>query len=138
MPRILSIDFGLKRTGLAVTDPLQIIATGLCTVQTKNLMDWLKKYFAEEQVELVIIGDPKNLDDTDTHATKLVAYFIEAFQKQFPAMPIQGVDERNTSKMAKLSMLEMGMKKKDRRNKAFVDEIAATIILQQYMESKSY
>jgi putative holliday junction resolvase len=135
MARILAIDFGQKRTGLAVTDPLQIIATGLCTVQTKKLMDWLKKYLTEEQVELVIIGDPRNIDDSETHATKMVHYFMEAFQKEFPNMPIKGVDERYTSKMAKQSMLEMGMKKKDRRNKAFIDEIAATIILQQYMES---
>jgi putative holliday junction resolvase len=134
MPRILAIDFGQKRTGLAATDPLKIIATGLCTVQTKNLMQWLKDYFAKEAVELVIIGDPKNLDDTDTHATKLVQYFIEAFKKEFPLMPIIGVDERNTSKMAKQSMLDMGMKKKERRNKAFIDEIAATIILQNYMQ----
>jgi putative holliday junction resolvase len=137
MARILAIDFGQKRTGLATTDPLQIIATGICTVQTKNLMDWLKDYFKAEEVELVIIGDPRNIDDTETHATKLVRYFIEAFVKEFPTMPIKGVDERYTSKMAKQSMLEMGMKKKDRRNKAFVDEIAATIILQQYMESLS-
>ncbi len=135
MPRILAIDFGQKRTGLATTDPLKIIATGICTVQTKNLMQWLKDYFKTEVVELVIIGDPRNIDDTETHATKLVKYFVEAFVKEFPAMPIKGVDERFTSKMAKQSMHEMGMKKKDRRNKAFVDEIAATIILQQYMES---
>ncbi len=134
MPRILAIDFGQKRTGLAATDPLQIIANGICTVQTKNLMQWLKDYFAKEAVELVIIGDPRNIDDSETHATKLVQYFIEAFVKEFPNMPIKGVDERYTSKMAKQSMLEMGMKKKDRRNKAFIDEIAATIILQQYME----
>jgi putative holliday junction resolvase len=137
MARILAIDFGQKRTGLATTDPLQIIATGLCTVQTKNLMEWLKNYFKNEAVELVIIGDPRNIDDSETHATKLVQYFIEAFKKEFPDMPIQGVDERYTSKMAKASMIEMGMKKKDRRNKAFVDEIAATIILQQYMETLS-
>lgn len=137
MARILSIDFGQKRTGLATTDPLQIIATGICTVQTKNLMEWLKNYFKNEEVELVIIGDPRNLDDTETHATKLVRYFIEAFVKEFPNMPIKGVDERYTSKMAKESMLEMGMKKKDRRNKAFIDEIAATIILQNYLQDKS-
>jgi putative Holliday junction resolvase len=135
MARILAIDFGQKRTGIAVTDPLQIIATGVCTVQTKNLMQWLKSYFTAETVELVIIGDPRNLDDSETHATKLVQYFMEAFKKEFPQMPIKPVDERYTSKLAKQSMLAMGMKKKDRRNKSFVDEIAATIILQQYMES---
>jgi putative Holliday junction resolvase len=135
MARILAIDFGQKRTGLATTDPLQIIATGICTVQTKNLMQWLKDYFKVEHVELVIIGDPRNIDDSETHATKLVQYFIEAFVKEFPTMPIKPVDERYTSKLAKQSMLEMGMKKKDRRNKAFIDEIAATIILQQYLET---
>jgi putative Holliday junction resolvase len=136
MARILAIDFGQKRTGLAATDPLQIIAQGICTVQTKKLMDWLKDYFNKEEVELVIIGEPKNLDDTDTHATGMVRHFITAFKKEFSAMPILPVDERYTSKLAKQSMLEMGMKKKDRRNKAFIDEIAATIILQQYMEEK--
>jgi putative Holliday junction resolvase len=137
MARILAIDFGQKRTGIAVTDPLQIIATGVCTVQTKNLMQWLKTYFQNETVELVIIGDPRNLDDSETHATKLVYYFIAAFQKEFPQMPIKTVDERYTSKLARQSMLDMGMKKKDRRNKSFIDEIAATIILQQYMEFNS-
>lgn len=133
MARILAIDFGQKRTGLAATDPLQIIASGLCTVQTKNLMEWLKDYLSKEEVEKVIIGEPKNLDDTDTHATNMVRNFIVEFKKQFPNAIIEPVDERYTSKMAKQSMLEMGMKKKDRRNKAFVDEIAATIILQQYL-----
>lgn len=134
MARILAIDFGQKRTGIAVTDELKIIATGLCTVQTKNLMEWLKNYFVTEQVELVIIGYPVNIDNSDTHATGLVRHFIDAFKLQFPTMIIEKTDERNTSKQAKQSMLAMGMKKKDRRNKAFVDEIAATIILQQYME----
>jgi putative holliday junction resolvase len=133
MARILAIDYGQKRTGLAATDTFQIIASGICTVQTKNLMDWLKEYLSKEDVEKVIIGEPKNLDDTDTHATGMVQRFIVAFKKQFPTYIIEPVDERYTSKLAKQSMLEMGMKKKDRRNKAFIDEIAATIILQQYL-----
>ena len=133
MARILSIDFGLKRTGLAVTDPLQIIATGLTTVNSKELITFLKSYFEKEPVELIIIGEPKNWDNSDTHATPLVENCIKELQKNFPALPIKKVDERYTSKMAKDAMLEMGMKKKDRRNKALVDEIAATIMLQEYL-----
>ncbi len=133
MPRIISIDYGLKRTGIAVTDPLKIIATGLTTVESKTLIPYLKNYFLNEQVELIIIGEPKNMDDSDTHATPLVENCIKELQKNFPAMPILKVDERFTSKMAKDAMLEMGMKKKQRRNKALVDEIAATILLQEYL-----
>lgn len=135
MSRIIAIDYGLKRTGLAVTDPLQIIATGLTTVESKQLIPFLKDYFSREQVELIIIGEPKNWDDSDTHATPLVEKCIKELQKNFPAIPIKKVDERFTSKMAKDSMLEMGLKKKQRRDKALVDEIAATIILQEYMRS---
>lgn len=133
MARILSIDYGAKRTGLAVTDPLQIIATGLTTVDSKQLIPFLKDYFAKEEVELIIIGEPKNWDDTDTHATALVERIIKQLQKNFPAIPITKVDERYTSKMAKDAMLEMGLKKMQRRNKKLVDEIAATIMLQEYM-----
>ena len=133
MPRILSIDYGLKRTGLAVTDPLQIIATGLTTVESKQLIPFLKDYFAREEVELIIIGEPKNWDDTDTHATPLVEKIIKQLEKNFPKTPIKKVDERYTSKMAKDAMLEMGLKKMQRRNKKLVDEIAATIMLQEYM-----
>ena len=133
MARILAIDYGLKRTGLAVTDPLQIIATGLTTVHSKELITFLKDYFEKETVELIIIGEPKNWDNSDTHATPLVEKCIKDLQKNFPAIPIKKVDERYTSKMAKDAMLEMGMKKKDRRNKALVDEIAATIMLQEYL-----
>jgi putative holliday junction resolvase len=134
MPRILSIDFGLKRTGIAVTDPLQIIATGLTTVDSKKLVAFLQDYFKQEQVERMIIGDPKNLDDSDTHATPLVEKIIGVLEKHFPHIPIERVDERYTSKMAKQSMIDSGMKKKDRRNKALVDEISATILLQEYMD----
>jgi len=134
LPRIISIDYGAKRTGLAVTDPLQIIATGLTTVESKQLIPFLKDYFAREEVELIIIGEPKNWDDTDTHATPLVEKFIKQLQKNFPSIPIKKVDERYTSKMAKDAMLEMGLKKMQRRNKKLVDEIAATIMLQEYMQ----
>lgn len=137
MPRILCIDFGLKRTGIAVTDPLQIIATGLTTLHSKELIPFLKDYFTKEPVELILIGWPTNWDDSATHATPLVIKCIKDLEKNFPSMPIKKVDERYTSKMAKAAMLEMGMKKKDRRNKALVDEIAATIMLQEYLRSIS-
>lgn len=133
MGRILSIDYGKKRTGLAVTDPLKIIATGLTTVETPKLMAYLKDYILREGVEEVIIGMPTNMDDSDTHATPLVKTFIGQFKKAFPLLPISEVDERFTSKMASQAMLQMGLKKKQRQNKALVDEIAATIMLQEYM-----
>ena len=135
MARILSIDYGGKRTGLAVTDPLQIIATGLETIDSRELIPWLKKYLSVEEVELIIIGLPKNWDESDTHGTPLVKAAIKKIQKEFPGMPIKTVDERYSSKMAKDAMLEMGMKKKDRRVKGNVDVIAATIILQEYLNT---
>ena len=133
MARILAIDYGLKRTGLAVTDPLQIIATGLTTVESKQLIPFLKNYFMKEPVELILIGEPKNWDNSDTHATPLVEKCIKDLQKNFPAIPVKKMDERFTSKMAKQAMIEMGMKKMERRNKAMVDEIAATMMLQEYL-----
>ena len=136
MARILAIDYGGKRTGLAVTDPLQIIATGLATIESRELIPYLKSYFSSEPVELVIIGLPKNWDESDTHGTPLVKKAIKSLQKEFPQMPLKTVDERYTSKMAKDAMLEMGMKKKDRRIKANVDIIAATIMLQEYLQNK--
>lgn len=134
MSRIIAIDYGLKRTGLAVTDPLKIIATGLTTVESKHLLSFLKEYFSKEEVELIIIGEPKNWDDTDTHATPLVNKIIKDLQKNFPSIPIQKIDERFTSKMASRAMVEMGLKKKQRQNKALIDEIAATIMLQDYLK----
>lgn len=135
MARILAIDYGGKRTGLAVTDPLQIIATGLATIESKQLIPFLKKYFAEEPVELIVIGLPKNWDESDTHGTAPAQAAIKLLKKSFPNIPIKTVDERFTSKMAKDAMLEMGMKKKDRQVKGNVDIIAATIILQEYLQS---
>ncbi len=137
MPRILSIDYGLKRTGIAVTDPLQIIATGLTTIESPKLIAFLKDYFSKEVVELIIIGEPKNWDDSDTHATPLVKKIVEKLKKEFPSMPLKMVDERYTSKMASQAMIEMGLKKKQRQNKALVDEIAATIMLQEYLQRMS-
>jgi len=133
MARILAIDYGLKRTGLAVTDPLQIIATGLTTVESPRLIPFLKDYFKTETVELILIGEPKNWDDTDTHATPLVREIMKRLQKEFPSIPLKPVDERYTSKMASRAMIDMGLKKKQRQNKALVDEIAATILLQEYL-----
>jgi putative Holliday junction resolvase len=135
MPRILAIDYGIKRTGIAVTDPLKIIATGLTTIPSNTLISFLKDYFVKEEVELVIIGEPKNLDDSDTHATPIVKSMIKKLMKEFPAKRIKTVDERYTSKMASQAMIDMGMKKMQRRNKALVDEIAATIMLQEYLRS---
>lgn len=134
MPRILSIDYGLKRTGLAVTDPLKIIAQALTTVETPQLFKFLKEYCKTEQVELFIIGEPANLDDSDTHATPLVRKAIERLKKEFPLIPVTPVDERFTSKMASRAMIDMGMKKKQRREKGMIDQIAATIMLQEYLE----
>ena len=135
MSRILSIDYGLKRTGLAVTDPLKIIATGLTTVDSKELLSFLKNYFAKEEVELILIGEPKNWDDTDTHATPLVKKIIQELQKNFPMIPVKKIDERFTSKMAFQAMIDGGMSKKDRQNKATIDTISATILLQDFMEN---
>ena len=133
MARILAIDYGLKRTGIAVTDPLQIIATGLTTVESPKLIIFLKEYMRNEVVELMLIGEPKNWDDSDTHATPLVRQIVRRLEREFPAVPLKLVDERFTSKLASRAMIEMGMKKKQRRNKALVDEIAATILLQEYL-----
>ena len=135
MARILCIDYGLKRTGVAVTDPLKIIASGLTALDTKDVLPFLKNYFQQEQVELILLGEPKNLDDTDTHATSLVNEFQKKLQKEFPSIPVEKIDERYTSKMAVRAMLEMGMKKKDRQKKENIDQIAAAIMLQEYLRN---
>ena len=135
MARIMAIDYGAKRTGIAVTDPLQIIASGLTTIESSEMIPFLKKYLQAEQVELFIVGLPKNWDESDTHGTPLARKAIEDIKKNFPAIPVREVDERFTSKMAKDAMLQMGLKKKDRRDKKLVDEIAATILLQEYLQS---
>ncbi|WP_339071756.1 Holliday junction resolvase RuvX [Chitinophaga sp. 180180018-2] len=132
----MAIDYGKKRTGLAVTDPLQLIASGLTTVATHDLVPFLKKYFATEPVEKILIGEPRNLDGNATDATALVTECIRILGKNFPTIPVVKVDERFTSKMAFRSMIDSGLKKKDRQNKALVDEISATIILQEYLQNK--
>jgi len=137
LARIICIDYGGKRCGLAVTDPLQIIATALTTVATKELYTYLAAYFAKEPVELILIGEPLNLDDSPTHATPLVKKAIIELGKKFPNIPIQTVDERFSSKNAVRAMVEMGMKKKDRQDKKNVDQIAATILLQEYLTNRA-
>jgi putative Holliday junction resolvase len=135
MGRILAIDFGLKRTGLAVTDSLKIIANGLETVPTHTLISYLESYFKKEAVDKVVIGMPKNLDNSDTDSTAGVRIFIKIFKKKFPEVPLYEHDERFTSKLAIQAMIAGGMSKKDRRVKGNVDRVSATIILQSYMES---
>ena len=136
MSRILAIDYGRKRTGIAVSDPLQIIASGLTTVPTHQLMDFLLNYIKQEQVECIIIGHPKQLNKEDSENMKNIVPFINRLKKILPDMPVQLVDERFTSVLAHQTMLAGGLKKKDRQNKALVDEISATIILQSYLESR--
>ncbi len=133
MGRILAIDFGKKRTGIAVTDELQIIASGLKTVNTDELLTFLKDYIQKEKVDLFLMGKPKQMNNTDSDSEQLILPFITKLTKQFPKIPLQRVDERFTSKMAFQTMIDSGLKKKQRRNKALVDEISATIILQSYL-----
>lgn len=136
MPRILSIDYGKKRTGLAVTDPLQIIAIPLETVNSNELIGYLKKYFLGETVEYVLIGYPLNLDDSPTDATPLVDKFIRQFEKVFPRLPYEKVDERMSSRMASQAISQMGLKKKDRQKKELIDVTAATLMLQEYLQNR--
>jgi putative Holliday junction resolvase len=136
MARILAIDFGKKRTGIAVTDELQIIASGLTTVNTTDLLSFLKEYTSKEKVDLFIIGQPKQMDNSDSESEALMGPLIKKIEKLFPQIPMKRIDERFTSKMAFQTMIDSGMKKKQRRNKAMVDEISATIILQSYLYSQ--
>ena len=136
MARILSIDYGKKRTGLAVTDPLQIIAGGLATVATSELFDYLKAYIAREQVELIVIGEPRQPNGEPSENLARVQQFVNRWRKAMPEVPIQYFDERFTSVLAHQAMLDGGLKKKARQNKGLVDEISATIILEDFMRSK--
>uniref|UniRef100_UPI00404A4A04 Holliday junction resolvase RuvX n=1 Tax=Flavobacterium sp. TaxID=239 RepID=UPI00404A4A04 len=136
MPRILAIDYGMKRTGIAITDEMQIIASGLTTVPSANLIVFLKDYFSKEKVEKVIVGEPKQMNGTPSESTAIIEKFIHKFQKEFPEMPLDRIDERFTSKMAFQTMIDSGLKKQQRKNKALIDEIAATIMLQDYMNKK--
>lgn len=136
MGRILAIDYGRKRSGIAVTDTLQIIANGLTTVQTSQLMAFLSEYIAKEPVERVIIGLPKQMNNEYSENMANIQPFVNKFLKQYPDIPVEYVDERFTSVLAHKAMIDGGLKKKERQNKALVDEISATIILQSYMENK--
>ena len=136
MPRILSLDYGIKRTGIAITDEMQIIASGLTTVSSETLIAFLKDYFAKEKVEQVIIGEPKQMDGTPSQSAEIIEKFIKTFTLTFPEMPLARVDERFTSKIAFQTMIDSGLNKKQRQNKALVDEIAATIMLQDYLHYK--
>lgn len=136
MARILAIDYGQKRTGIAVTDELQIIASGLTTVDTKELFNFLKDYISKEQVELFLVGEPKQKDGTVSQSEVLIDSFLKQLEKQFGNIPVKRVDERFTSKMAFQTMIDSGLNKKQRQNKALVDEISATIILQSYLYYK--
>lgn len=136
MARILSIDYGKKRTGLAVTDPLQIIAGGLATVSTSELFDWLQAYLAKEQVERIIIGEPRQPNGQPSENLARVQQFVNRWRKAVPNVPIEYYDERFTSVLAHQAMLDGGLKKKARQDKALVDEISATIILEDYLRSR--
>ncbi|MFD2697542.1 Holliday junction resolvase RuvX [Mesonia sediminis] len=136
MPRILAIDFGTKRTGIAVTDEMQLIASGLTTVETKHLLTFIKEYIAKEKVELLVVGEPKQRDGSPSQSEAPIQAFLKVLQKECPELKVQREDERFTSKMAVQSMIQGGMKKKKRQNKALIDEISATIILQNYLYSK--
>ncbi len=133
MARILALDYGVKRTGIAVTDDLQIIASGLATIPTKELIPYLENYFKMENVELVLVGEPKQMDNTASNNEVPIQEFLKKFQEKFPTMEMKRVDERFTSKMAVRTMIDSGLKKKKRQNKALLDEISATIILQSYL-----
>ena len=136
MARILSIDYGQKRTGIAVTDDFQIIASGLTTIPSTDIIPFLKTYFSKENVETVIIGEPKQMNGLPSESTEIIENFITQFHTEFPNMKMERVDERFTSKMAFQTMIDSGLKKKQRQNKEIIDEIAATILLQDYLNYK--
>ena len=136
--RILAIDYGKKRVGVAVTDPLKIIATKLTTVRSHLFFDFLKEYFAKEHVEKVIIGYPLQMNNEASEAVLYINPFLKRFQKLYPEMPIEQVDERFTSKMAFQTMIDAGVKKMDRRDKGTIDAVSATIILQSYLEQQKF
>ena len=136
MGRILAIDYGQKRVGLAVTDPLKIIATGLTTVHSKDIFSYLELYLSKENVEKIVVGYPVNLKNEGAQSLQFINPFIKKLIKKFPNTEIDTYDERFTSKMAQAAMIEGGLKKKDRQNKALTDKISAVIILQSYLEFK--
>ena len=136
MGRILALDYGKVRTGIAVTDELQIIASGLTTVDTKELLNFLRKYVQEEKVEKFVVGEPKQMNNLPSESEELIKPFLRTLEGVFPKIPVERQDERFTSKMAFQTMIDSGLNKKQRRDKALVDEISATIILQAYLNRK--
>ncbi len=137
MGRILAIDYGKKRSGIAVTDPLQMIANGLDTIASDNLIDFLTRYFKEEQVDLVVVGHPKQMNNQPSESVIYINAFLKKFHKVFPQMRVEFVDERFTSQIAFQAMIAGGVKKQKRMDKALVDKVSATIILQSYLETKN-
>lgn len=133
--RLLAIDYGLKRTGIAVTDEMQIIASGLTTVPSETALQFLKDYFAKEKVEKVLIGEPKQMNNEPSQSAPLIEAFVQNFRQEFPDMPVVRTDERFTSKLAFRAMVSSGLKKKQRQDKGLIDEISATIMLQDYLSS---
>ena len=138
MPRILAIDYGIKRTGIAVTDDFQIIASGLTTIPSETAIAFLKDYFSKENVAKVLIGEPKQMNGQPSESTEIIEKFVSKFKEEFPEMKLERSDERFTSKMAFQTMIDSGLKKKQRQNKDLVDEIAATIMLQDYLSRKMF
>ncbi len=138
MGRILAIDYGTKRTGIAVTDILRIVPGGLATVATHQLPEFLTSYFAREQVDIIVVGYPTNMNGEDSASMKQIRPFVEKLRKQYPDKQVVSFDERFTSVIAQRAIIEAGIHKMARRNKALVDEVSATIILESYMESKEY
>jgi putative Holliday junction resolvase len=136
MAQILALDFGIKRIGIAVTDDLQIIASGLTTIPTKEIFNFLENYLRSEKVELFLIGEPRQMNYSASEVEKYIRPFIKKLKLKFPEIPVQRIDERFTSKMAFQTMIDSGLKKKQRQNKALIDEISATIILQSYLYNK--
>lgn len=137
MARILAIDYGLKRCGIAVTDEMQIIASGLDTITTKEIFSFLSTYLKNENVETFVVGEPKQMDNTASESHEIIETFVSKLKTTFPKIPVERVDERFTSKMAFQSMIDGGLKKKKRQNKALIDQVSATIILQSYMDQKN-
>lgn len=135
MGRLLAVDYGLKRSGIAVTDPLKLIANPLTMVPTSELMDFIGQYLAAEEVECIIVGKPLDLFQNETHSTKKVFGFVEALKRHFPQMRVEWHDERFTSKMAQRALISGGMRKSQRREKGNIDKVSAAIILQSYMEA---
>ena len=137
MSKILAIDYGQKRVGLAITDDHQLIASGLTTIHSKDIFEYLNSIFSKENISIVVVGVAKNLDNTPSQSSKFIEPFVVKLSKQFPEITIQRVDERFTSKMAFQTMIDAGLKKKDRRNKTLVDQISATIILQSFLDCRN-